>query len=88
MGTLTKEYIDNHSHSIHNYESFGRLLVDLILKETSNQVPPEGLDKVAFNMDVEVTPFPGNDCIKICLKIGDGNWWCINQANDNLEEQK
>lgn len=85
MATLTRDYIKQHEHDIHTFESFGRLVVDLAIKETERIVGDGEAEKVKFTLEFEVSPYEPKDCLKICVKSFEGTSWCINQANGEME---
>ncbi len=53
-------YIKRHRQNIHNYDSFGRAVVDAILREAEKKASPATASskKIDFPVEVSVTPVP------------------------------
>lgn len=84
MAKLSHAYIEQHRSTSHTYAAFGNLLVNTILDKTQAMVGTAEMDKVNFSLEFEVSPFEGNDCIRICVKTPNGQTWCINQFEDEV----
>jgi hypothetical protein len=84
MTKLTKQYLEDHMGQTHTQNAFGRLLVEMSIREAEIIVGNGEKDKVNFPIEFEVSPYMPTDCIKICAKNSAGEWWCINQFEDEV----
>lgn len=73
MASLTKKYIDEHALKVHDYNSFGRALVEKVLLEASNKLENEetSVDEVEFDVKVKIQPYEPENCtVIVILGIG------------------
>lgn len=87
MSALTQDYLEQHENVLdeHHYHQLGRQLFALALSESRRIIGDGEAEKLNLQMDVEVSPYAPKDCIKICIRMGDGHWWCMNQESGELE---
>jgi hypothetical protein len=64
---LDREYIENHL-TVHNYESFGRSIIALILEEVLEQVGDERKEEVEIQLKTTVKPSP-RGCIWLTMYV-------------------
>lgn len=68
--TLTPEYIDQHMHSVHTPESWGRFLISSILNEAKKQAGNGDGSAVEIPVQFKVSTFEPKGCIQICGGTG------------------
>ena len=75
MDTLTAKYIEDHRNMIHNYESFGRVIAELMLRSGTKQLEENpNLNNggaLAFTANITITPVTPQECIfiEICAPL-------------------
>ena len=84
MPTLSQTYIEQHRNTTHTYAAFGKLMIDAILGQAAAILGTSSMDSVTVPLELEVSPFEGSDCIRICVRTADGETWCTNQFADSV----
>ncbi|KJD38051.1 hypothetical protein [Paenibacillus polymyxa] len=64
---LTSEYIDNHMLKIHNYDSFGRALVEYLLNEAAKQTGTGAHNEIVLNEKIVISPVEALGCMKVVI---------------------
>lgn len=82
MATLTKAYIQAHRNTTHTYAAFGKLVIDTLLDKAEAELESASADALDLQIEFQVSPFEGHDCIRICLRSASGDTWCTNQFTD------
>lgn len=87
---LNSEYIETHENALDDfhYHNLGRQVFAQALQAAREQLGNESNETVQLNMELELSAYEPKDCIKICFRLGDGNWWCVNQQNGEVEERQ
>ncbi len=62
--TLTKEYIEDHKLTIHNYESWGKALAEKILTEASSKADGT-VEKIKLDVPITIEANT-KGCISVC----------------------
>ena len=65
VGNLSREYLEAHMLSIHDYESWGKAIVEAILADSLSQAGAVKEIRVDAPFTVSATP---QGCVKICYK--------------------
>lgn len=69
MEKLTKKYIYEHQNNVHTYDSFGRAIIEQILKAGYDSVD-EGQDsKLELNGKITISPYEPLKCLRVCVNI-------------------
>ncbi|WP_281926557.1 hypothetical protein [Roseibium album] len=64
MTGLTKEYILAHSREIHDFDSFGRAIVEAVLTEAADRAAGESEMKI--NGEFTITEVSAKGCVTVC----------------------
>ncbi|MFJ5936530.1 hypothetical protein [Streptomyces sp. NPDC093071] len=82
MAMLDKAYIENHMSTVHNYQSFGRNVVESGLREALTRVEGTPKGKVELDAKVIVTPVEIDEggpeprmCIRVRMIVGGVEVW-------------
>lgn len=69
--SLDKQYIEDHLPNIHTPDSFGRAIVDLMLREGINRLDKlkQPTDKLSFDAKITLEPVAAYDKDKCCIEI-------------------
>ncbi|MET3828631.1 hypothetical protein ABIC86_000091 [Paenibacillus sp. DS2363] len=73
MADLTKKYITEHALKVHDYNSFGRALVEKVLLEAASKFEDEetSFEQMEFDVKVKIEPYKPESCtIVVILGIG------------------
>ena len=73
MAQLTVQYLQDHRNEVHNYDSFGRALADLVMQSAAKQLEQNpalaSTEKMTFTADVTVGAIQPTACVwvEVCL---------------------
>jgi hypothetical protein len=69
QGFLTGPYIEDHMALVHTAESFGRALVEQILKAARRRLDKTEAESVELDAKITLTPVIARGCLQVCVGL-------------------
>jgi len=69
MAKVTKEYLHEHRHLVHTFESFGRAVIEQVLDSAEKQVSSGSVDQAKVNASFEISAYESRGCVQVCVNI-------------------
>ncbi|PNK24691.1 hypothetical protein CBR59_24360 [Bacillus thuringiensis] len=66
MSKLNKRYLEDHMVNIHDYESFGRIIIEQAINQAIQEIGNQDVDYHEINLKLFLSPVESRSCVRVC----------------------